>query len=180
MVETHPRYLNAFMGSVPQVLDKRTCLYVGAWPGGTALIPELRAAGYELTIVEVWAPYVVDLQHEMLPHEKVVCSDIRTWEADSKYDLVIWWHGPEHMPIADWEATLEKLDGCARAWCVVAGPWGPYRQPPIDGNPQQEHVAVLEAKWFSARGWNVKTFGRHGIPGGEVVAWRHREKGNAT
>lgn len=178
-METHPRYLHAFNTAVSEIVEpvakitrKRTCLYVGAWPNGCALIPELRNAGYQITIVEVWLPYVKEVQKLLLPDEKIVHSDIRDFQTDDKFDVVIWWHGPEHMPQKDWERTMEKLDSFATTWCVLAGPWGTYRQGPVDGNPLQEHVSELTHKWFAERGWCVSTTGQPNMPGGEVVAWR--------
>ncbi len=175
-MKTHPRYLAAFRSSVPELLapsdTKRTCLYVGAWPDGCALIPELREAGYKITILEIWPAYVEAVKEMLVDDEEIILGDARTWRADHAYDLVMWWHGPEHARLEDREETLKRLVGWASGCCVVAGPWGLYGQEPIHGNPHQEHVSQLTHKWFADRGWTVATYGTPNMPGGEVVAWK--------
>ena len=174
-MQTHPRYLGALMATVPDILRHRTCLYVGAHPhDGMSFVPELREAGYRLTIIEAHGPNVKIIGGMLRDSEEILHADLRTWQPAQKFDLALWWHGPEHLPMGDREACLEKIDACSTSWTIAAGPWGCYPQGAADGNPFQAHVSELEPEWFQERGWCAQTVGQRSVPGGQVVAWRKK------
>lgn len=167
MTETFDGYLSILQKGPKEILQPRTCLNVGAWPGGTAFFPELWSAGWVIDVVEVFPKYVKALTPEVTANGgKIYTADIREWDPGKSWDLVLWWHGPEHMHKDSAERVIEKLSKIYRRWFVVGVPNGYYKQPPIDGNPQQEHVSHYSPDWFRVRGFCVET-DRRGI-----IAWR--------
>lgn len=168
--KTEPRYLDAFKACVPALLDPMTCLYVGARAEAMALVPELVESGWKMTILEPFAPYRESLK--AFPALEVIAGDIRTFKTRRRWQLAIWWHGPEHVREEEIEAATENLASLSLGWIVLGAPNGRYTQGAIDGNPQQAHVSTVTGDFYRLRGWAVKEFGPQHKQGSELVAWR--------
>lgn len=142
---------------VPQVFGPGTALYVGASPRRCQFLPELRAAGRRVTVLEIWpanAAYCRGLGLE------TICGDVRDVLAlaPERYDLAFWWHGPEHIERDDLAGTLAGLEGVARM-VVLGAPWGRSPQDTVDGNAHQRHVATLYPEDLTALGYRVDVYG---------------------
>ena len=53
---------------------------------------------------------------------------------DDQYDIVLWWHGPEHVKKEEFADILAQLKSKARLAVVVGCPHGQYRQGASYGN----------------------------------------------
>jgi len=105
---------------------------------------------------------------------KVVEGDVR--QADDyfqpeSFDLVIWWHGPEHVPLEQLRVTFEKLKKIARRCIVVGCPWGHYSRRAFGGNPFEVHHCHLDTGFFEDMGFKTATVGRRNKHGSHITAW---------
>jgi hypothetical protein len=172
---TIKRYLDALIKCCPMALHQRTCLYVGAHPGkGCSFWDEIRRAGCRMTVVEVYEKNVRDLECEMMDGETIIHADIRDWIPPEKYDLVMWWHGPEHTTQDEAEMVIIKLWSVTAGWLVCGAPWGNMPQDEAYGNPAEKHLWDVEPEFFRDLGMETQTFPPHNELGGQVVAWRQR------
>ena len=171
-MRTAHRYINAIMAADPDVIRKPTCLYIGARPvDGLNLVPELRRAGYLLTILEAWEPNVQRLKGELEDDETILHGDVRKWEPPHPFDLVMWWHGPEHVKPAELDPVVRKMTKWGKK-VILGMPWGHQIQGAKDGNPHEPHVWDCEPEWFANRGYCTVTVGKKNILGGQIVATR--------
>ena len=150
------------------LLEPRTCLYVGAWRDGTAFLQDLfEPGGYKVDLLEIWKPSCDLFRGEIKTHGgRVIQADVRTWKPDRQYDLVMWWHGPEHVSAGDAELALAKLDKVRTHALITAVPNGHYEQGPVDGNAAQRHISEYTPDWFQTRGFCVANTAR------QIIAWR--------
>lgn len=125
----------------PGIFNVKTCLYVGIRPEGWGGCPSpngleqvLRRMDARLNGVdgmEIWPGYVKRLREnppQWLNYlwERDIC-DLETRLAINpvRYDLVIWWHGPEHA--VSEKAGLQGLANCeylSFGRVLLGTPWG--------------------------------------------------------
>lgn len=150
----------------PAIFDVRTCLYVGVRPEGWGGCPSPNSLEQGLRRIharvngvdgmEVWPGYIKRLRENppvWLTYlwEGDIC-DIRTRLAIGpvRYELVIWWHGPEH-------AVSEKAGLLGLANCeylcfgrvLLGTPWGKSQNcqsAGFEGEPDNP---------YEGHGWNV-------------------------
>ena len=161
---------------VPEMFAPGTCLYVGASRDKFAHgARELIRAGRKVTILEIWEPNVA-YYREQPEITHVVQGDVRNVATLGlgHFDLVLWWHGPEHIPAEDLEATLVALE--ALADLVVLGcPFGltPQREEEMRGNPHQKHVSGFLPAAFARLGYKTNTFGKEAAwNASNLLAWK--------
>lgn len=156
----------------------KTCLYVGATPWRFQLGQELHEAGYEMTLLEIdpdnayyWAA------HPWLGGG-VICGDVRELGQERRWDVVVWWHGPEHVARADLGPAVRRLEAVA-GMVVLAAPWGVNEQPMVEGNAHQEHKAHLQPADFERLGYCAVTCGVQGdlSTWPHILAWKVKEPG---
>ncbi|HUW11696.1 MAG TPA: hypothetical protein VM537_18340 [Anaerolineae bacterium] len=145
----------------PEIFGKGTLLYVGASPRRSQFLPQLLAAGRDVTLLEIWP---ANAEHfRGWPGVQVVCGDVCAVEGlilpEERYDVAFWWHGPEHIPGSDLHRAMAGLERRARQ-VVVGCPWGVSRQATVDGNPHQQHVTTLHPENFVALGYRVNIIGK--------------------
>ena len=131
----------------------RTCLYVGAMPTRADFVDVLAGAGWAIDILEVWEPYL-DRLRTLAGVRAVYLGDVRTWQPVARYDLAMWWHGPEHVPAGDIGAALATLERCASA-VLLGCPWGETGSGDTGGNDHNRHVSQWTGAEFAARGYAV-------------------------
>ena len=150
-------------------------LYIGANDEMHTGLELLSAAGYDITIVEVWPPHLGELRcpplSELVGH--VVEGDVR--EIDDLglavgYDVVMWFHGPEHIQRHEFEPTLAKLEDLTVGLIVLGAPWGntmglgPY--------PYAHHISYYEEADWEALGYEVRTMPPKDAHGGHMLGWK--------
>ena len=147
-------------------------LYVGARTDRAVLANELSKL-HTQDLLEIWPPNAKHYERDGR-FARVILGDVRTWEADTHYDAVVWWHGPEH--IARWELakTMLRLEQMADL-VLVACPWGEYPQGAYGGNPHEEHVAALLPEDFTALGYEVATLGKCDDSASNLIAWKRKQ-----
>lgn len=138
-----------------------------------SFVRELRGSECRLTIVEAHEPNVETLR-EVMPEEEIIHADIREWAPPKKYDLVVWWHGPEHVNSPEVKPMLEKLEAAVVGTLLIGCPWGDYKQGEIDGNPFERHLCPLSVAYFRKKGFRVTHMGEpcegDAKQGGQIVA----------
>ena len=157
---------------IPGLMDSGgTLLYIGArLPDGLRGIQELRNAGYAVTILEVWPDNV----------RKLLEAGFDATQGDvlfdgTRFDVVFWWHGPEHVEKSELPQVAAGLKEISRRLLVTGCPWGRYEQGEEYGNPHERHVSHLEPEDLTAAGLpHTRTYGVRdtGYPS-HITAWWH-------
>jgi len=163
--------LRVLLKLVPQIADGKTCLYIGASKSRFQLGAWLHEAGYEITLIEAFpenaAYYTKDERVS-----KVVCANIiAIADTIGHPDIIVWWHGPEHVTRQEMGYVLPKLESRARIGVILATPYGRYVQGKAYGNPWERHLWHPMPEDFE--GYEVETIGEPGDgPQSCIVAWK--------
>ena len=176
--EVHVKRISQINAVLPELLKPNkelSCLYVGATPWRFQLGKELHDAGYSITLLEVdkdnWYYYI---DHPWLTGG-CIHGNVSSFETDRRWDVVVWWHGPEHIALEHLETTLRKLESMATQLVVLAAPWGENLQPAVEGNSNQEHKAHLQPSHFESLGYKTATCGDKEdlSTWPHILAWKH-------
>lgn len=161
---------------IPEIFEiGKDCLYVGAGCNATfQFVPELIDHNYKITLLEIWKPNS-DLYSGHPWFNEAICSDIRIFDTDRKWDLLMWLHGPEHIHKEELESTVKKIEKLTRKLIVMACPWGIYPEGAIQGNPHEVHLSSLYEEDFKALGYMVDTIGQKDVPGSNLLSWKYVE-----
>lgn len=73
---------------------------------------------------------------------------IRQYYKIKEFDIVLWWHGPEHLVELEIEPTLFMLRSVAKDWLVVGCPNGYLEQDEVYGNPHETHRSHKEESFY--------------------------------
>lgn len=166
--------------------EGKRLLYVGASSGRSYFLPDFRAGGYHVDILEAWDFNVKILREKWSEKKKgqgkVFHGDVRNCLRIVKpesYDVVFWWHGPEHIHAKDLARTLKQLEAVAPL-VILGCPWGLAPQGPVGGNEYERHLASLEPSDFEKLGYKTDTVpgaGKDGRgPRSHITAWKMREE----
>jgi len=158
--------------SLPDILNYKSIFYIGASQRRVEMIGLFEEKGYDITIMEAWKPNV-DALRERFP--KIFQGDVRDIDRLKmlpRFDIIMWWHGPEHAPIEELPKILTWLEMKALKIIVVANPWGIYKQGEIDGNPYEVHRASVYAKFYTDLGWRTNVLGKKDTRGSNLLAWK--------
>lgn len=161
---------------IPDVLNYKTALYIGARPSRKQIAGLLAGAGYAVYCLEIWPPNVAALreQNAVAPlFREILEGDARNAPSLGLgvFDVIIWWHGPEHIGRTEIEAAVAGLKGMTRELLILACPNGEVGQGPARGNPNEEHKAYLLPENFEALGFKTNTIGSRGRGGSNILAW---------
>lgn len=176
----HPERLKQLKHYIPYLFRTGSILNVGANQIRFDLLPELHQIGREITLLEAWPENVKHWASD--PRlAATVEGDVR--ELDKlklgTFDVVLWWHGPEHIEREELAGTLAKLEAAAEGLVVLGCPWGVYKQGPFMGNPYDEHRASLYVRDFEALGYRVATLGEADKQG-SLLAWKYLRHSKKT
>lgn len=159
------------LNCIPQLREGGRTLYVGA---NRLRAPEcvelLYRLGHELTLLEIF-PANAEHYRGDGRFQEVIEGDVRDVEL-SEYDTIFWWHGPEHVPIDDFEPTVARLEEAAKKLVVLSSPWGHYEQGPVYGNRHEEHVAKLLPADYERLGYKAVTRDKRDQVGSHILAWK--------
>ena len=159
---------------LPNLFLYKTLFYVGAYVGRMQMLPLFIEAGYKIDILEAFEPNyqgLLEFNAAGPVFRKIICGDIRTHRAPNFYDVVMWWHGPEHVNLDELTKAREYLESIAKQYVVLACPWGVFEQPP-EPNPFEEHLLALYPSDFESWGYETDTIGWPNIPGSNLIAWK--------
>jgi len=161
--------------AVPDVLRYHTLLYVGASQRRQHMLPLFTNRGYTITVLEAWHRNAVYVAKHVAGVNRVMCGDVRSTARLNlgPHDVVMWWHGPEHIHAQDLAPTLAALEELALHVVVLASPWGRYDQDAVDGNPYERHLCAIYPDMLQDLGYKTSTLGKIDVKGSNLVAWRH-------
>lgn len=154
----------------------KTALYVGATPRRFQMVPELSDANYDITLLEAFKPNA-DYYAGHPCFTEVICADVQDIGKVAngrEWDLVVWWHGPEHVGRERLPQTLVNLEAVANRMVVLGCPWGQNLHGVVDGNPYSIHRNHIDVPDLEKLGYEVKTLGEKGNPGTwcHLLAWK--------
>lgn len=160
------------LNCIPDVLDYETLLYIGARRGQVQMLDFFIDAFYTIDIVEIWQPNV-DWLKGLEGIRKVSEGDVRNILKMSLklYDVVMWWHGPEHVYPKELRKILDNLKTLSKKLAIVACPWGVNYQGKRKANIHEEHVSSIYPEIFKGFGWKFNTIGKPDVPGSNLLAW---------
>jgi len=162
---------------VPEIFQNPgKLLYVGARKDRMDFGDELRGAGNEFTILEIYEPNVKHLT-EVCPWADVIHGDVRNLEdfSENQFDYAFWWHGPEHIKEEELNDAVQGLEKITKRIVVLGCPWGVYPQHHLHGNPYEEHEASLYPHHFEEMGYSVEAIGVIDKRGSNITAVKYLE-----
>lgn len=151
-----------------------TVLYVGARPGRMNGLQELRLFGHRVTLLEAFEPNCEAFRKMPELVERVVHGDVRDAAKLElgRFDIVFWFHGPEHVHRHELAGVLRALEGMADRVVVLGSPWGEWPQGEAYGNPYEVHVSALEAADYARLGYSVRPFDAEEKLDRRLTAWK--------
>lgn len=161
---------------VPELFEQPgTVLYIGAYNRRFFASSPLHAAGNEITVVEVWQPFIEGLKVHRFRHRiaHLIQGDVRELPElpHETYDYALWFHGPEHIAKEDFDLARQQLE--ARARCVVMTcPWGKFEHGVAHNNPYTRHLGHYNPHDFIKHRYRVACIGPPDHPGSQLQAWR--------
>ena len=161
---------------VPELFEQPgTALYVGAQKKQHQCVAELKEAGYTIALLELIEKNCEYYDGKDL-FDTIVCGDVREADqhfAPNSFDVVLWWHGPEHVDREDVEPTVAKLEEIATELVILASPCGKTRKQAwsVKG---QAHLCALYVDDYLNMGFNTATFGEadRWRKGTQLLAWK--------
>jgi len=168
--------LNQLREKVPELFNEpRTVLYVGAMKKQHQCVEELKEAGCTITLLELVEGNCEYYEGKGI-FDHIICGDVREVDqhfTPDSFDVVLWWHGPEHVDRKDVEPSVAKLEKIATKLVVLASPWGKTRKwtYSIIG---REHLSALYVDDYLNMGFNVATLGEadRWRKGTQLLAWK--------
>lgn len=170
--------------AIPDIFDYETMLYIGANPKRIELVDLFYLKGYKIDALEVWLPNIEALVQWNLKYNifhRIYGGDVRMVDQvvgdvdgmiDEGWDIILFWHGPEHLPKLDIEPTLKKLEQFANHLVILGCPRGEYEQDPVDGNPFEIHQSYLYEEDFHRLGYRTVTVRPKKPRGSNITAWK--------
>jgi len=122
--------------------------------------------------LEIFQPYIPALKKKNW-FDNIYCGDICDGvPAGNRYDLICWWHGPEHVEKERLLPLLKKLPTWAP--CVwMACQWGAVKQNAMHGNVHEEHASYLYEEDFCD--YNVIVSGKKDRKKSQIIAWNYKK-----
>lgn len=168
--------LRQMIAHIPDIFEFKTLLYIGARTDRFLFGADFAQHGYHITVVEVFKENVDFLTRNVDFVQDVAHLDIRHLSQDElrkrKFDVVMWYHGPEHVLSGELLSLLPLLEDMTNRHLVLACPWGEYPQDALYGNPYEVHQHAYYPQFFSKLHFQVDTLGREDVPGSNILAWK--------
>jgi len=168
----------------------KSVLYIGAVPpeinnqydylySGRAYLKEFKQAGYEITIVEIYYPNYKFLvkKHQYL-FDYIYNDDIENFNPpnNKKYDVIFWWHGPEHVERKKLPKILKRIEKFGKYIIILGCPWGKYDAGIANNNPYQAHLASIYSETLIPLGYNKFEYcGKINIAGSNLTTIKNLE-----
>lgn len=148
---------------IPNLFDM-DCLYIGAREDRADYLKDFKR---QPDILEIWEPNCVNLRSQ----EYVVFSiDVRdASDIRGYFDVVFWWHGPEHIKKKELAETLKSLEKIASKAVVLGCPWGYFKNGEFD-NPYEKHLSHHSHPIFERLGYQVECLGTKNKRGSNLTA----------
>lgn len=143
-------------------------LYIGVNKVRFQFNDYLHELKYNITLLEV---YTINLETYL---DKYTCinADITKFETDEMWDVIMWWHGPEHISKEELKPTLQKLERMAKKLVILGCPWGKHIHGAVDGNPYEPHINHIYPSDLMKLGYSVESIGVQDKKGSNILAWK--------
>ena len=163
--------------NVPELFNHPgTILYVGASPHRFDLRKGLIEAKHKIVLLERYYPNCTHFRCDQ-SLEWVIYGDVRDiWkhQIPIPVDIVIWWHGPEHIREGEFHDAVFNLEIIAGSLVVLASPWGMCPQGDTYGNLFEVHRSTLYKRHYVKLGYQVATCGaKDKPPRSDLIAWKY-------
>jgi hypothetical protein len=157
---------------ITDVYSYNTVLYIGARIDRADFLGEFQKNNYRIDILEIYKPNL-DFLRQIEWINNVIEGDVQNIESlvNCKYDIIFWWHGPEHIDNEKLEITLNKLKKFSNKLVICGCPWGIYKQGEIKGNFWETHLSSLYPINFEKLNFKTKTLGEINKKGSNILAW---------
>jgi len=180
------QFKEVFPSALVPSTDRRRCLYVGAKvyeagsKRGFQIGADLLGAGWQVDVLEAHRPNAVSFR-KLIKDGRcpvgVVHGDVRNIDdliaPLPVYDLVLHWHGPEHLHRSEVEPSVNRLVRRSCGAVVVACPWGKYEQGPAERNTFERHLCHLDTVDLEALGFACSTIGVKDTPKtSNLMGWK--------
>lgn len=156
--------------NIPSFLTQEfnSLLYIGVNENRFQFQKQLDKLKYKITLLEAYPPNLE------LYVDKYICinADITKFETEDKWDVVMWWHGPEHISKEELKPTLQKLESMAKKLVILGCPWGKYKQGVVGGNIYEIHRNYIYPKNLIELGYSIETIGKPDYFGNNLMGWR--------
>jgi hypothetical protein len=172
---------------IPGVMKCESMLYIGANPRRFELMDLFwaEAPQMKVDVLEAWAKNVDGLNLLNAKHRifnNILHGDVKDLEELylsggilGDYDVVIFWHGPEHLDKKEIPPVLNCLEVLANLYVILGCPWGKFPQGNIGGNPYEEHKSVIYPADLAEFGYATATIKKPDKRGGHILAWKEME-----
>lgn len=149
-------------------------LYVGSALRSPTDYRIIRQKTKWIDCLEIWPPTIEFLKERKL-YNRIILGDIAEYTDLDGYDIVVWWHGPEHMEMDRAKETIIRLRETAPiVW--LATPWGASPQGGVFDNPFNAHRSVWLPENFEECGYSTAVCGRVNGKGSQLVAWYPKDQ----
>lgn len=135
---------------IKELFPVKTVLYVGASFNRWHLVDMIKSKnpGVKITLVEAFASNVEYFRKKNTKiFSSVEHSDIVEYVKNNfqpnAFDLVVWWHGPEHVAMENLESTLNALYRMSKKGILIGCPYGLSAQHEMYGNDYEKHLTTL-------------------------------------
>lgn len=169
--------------AVVQHIKFESALYIGASarvknPKTGAILKKLyyadklaKRCGY-VDLLEVWPDNIKGLKGTP-PFRKFILGDARAIDecVNQRYDLIFWWHGPEHIHEHEIFPTVERMKRVCNRHIIFGCPWGIYEQGAVYGNPYEEHMSHLHPEFYQKLGFITSTVSQPNHKMGNITSW---------
>ena len=147
---------------------------------GRAYLTEFKQAGYEISIVEIHRPnYELLIEKHQSLFDYIHHSDIGNFipPDNKKYDVIFWWHGPEHVEKERLSGILQRIENFGNNIIILGCPWGKYPIDALNNNPYQAHLTSIYSKTLEDLGYNKFEYcGKMDIPGSNLATIKYLKK----
>ena len=165
--------------NVPDAFKFKSVLYVGARPARFQLLDLFINAGYHVEILEVFAPNVaalIEMNRTKRIFDRIYLGDVRFLRELNvpKADVVVWWHGPEHVLAGELADVLEEIENHAERLIVLGCPFGAVAQGVSYGNAFEIHANAIYPRDFEALGYQTNVIGKRDKGGSNILSWKRK------
>lgn len=160
-----------FEECIPNVYAYKFMLYIGANKYRCHMLNQFRNRNYLIDIVEPFKDNC-KIYDGVIGINKVYNSTIQDFVRERTYDVVLWWHGPEHIDINELKPTLDKMETMANKYVILGTPWGNNPQEAIYGNPLEEHKTHLYEENFNKYNYKTNTIGVKDTWNSNLLIWK--------
>ncbi len=168
-LKTEKQQFKQIIRYIPEIKYSHTVLYIGARVASFQFKEYMQKLNLKFTILEIFHPNVIFLRNKGF---EVIEADITNYKPEKQYDIVLWWHGPEHIEKSEIFEVLKNLEKISVKAVILGCLWGLYPQNAIYNNIHEIHKCTLYEEDFKSLGYNTITLGKKDGSYSNLMAWK--------